>query len=74
VRCLEFGRGELRTLGIDRAADLDVYTALVAGMASQQLANDPGGTRWRRLIPRVAQMYADQLGLPATTKKPRRKS
>lgn len=73
TRCLEMGRIQLRRLGITRAADLDVYTALIAGLVSQQQANDPGGTRWRRLIPRVAQMYADQLGLPATTKKPGRK-
>jgi AcrR family transcriptional regulator len=73
VRCLDLGRAELRRIGVTRAADLDVYTALIAGLASQQQANDPGGTRWRRLIPRVAQMYADQLGLPATKKNPGRK-
>jgi AcrR family transcriptional regulator len=44
--------------------DLDVLTALIAGLISQQLANDPGGQRWRRLLPRVISSFADDLGLP----------
>ena len=40
-------------LPISDQADIDVYTALIAGLIAQQLANDPGGQRWRRLIPRV---------------------
>lgn len=51
-------------LPLSDPADGDVYTALVSGLASQQLANDPGGERWRRLIPRVISMFADDLGLP----------
>lgn len=51
-------------LPIDNQADADVYTALISGLVSQQLANDPGGQRWRRLIPRVMAMFADDLGLP----------
>lgn len=53
-------------LPITDPADADVYTALVSGLVSQQLANDPGGQRWRRLIPRVMTMFADDLGLPPT--------
>ena len=53
-------------LPITKQADIDVYTALVAGLVSQQLANDPGGQRWRRLLPRVISMLADDLGLPPT--------
>jgi hypothetical protein len=44
--------------------DADIYTALLGGLVNQQLANDPGGQRWRRLIPRVIAMFADDLGLP----------
>jgi AcrR family transcriptional regulator len=44
--------------------DLDVYTALISGLVSQQLANDPGGERWRRLLPRVISYLADDVGLP----------
>jgi hypothetical protein len=56
--------GHLRGMGITRDEDADIYTALLGGLVNQQLANDPGGQRWRRLIPRVMNMYADDLGLP----------
>jgi 3-methyladenine DNA glycosylase/8-oxoguanine DNA glycosylase len=29
---------------------VDLYTALMSGMATQQVSNDPGGTRWARLV------------------------
>lgn len=60
-RAYDFGLGQLP---ITDPADGDVYTALLAGLASQQLANDPGGDRWRRLLPRIITMFADDLGLP----------
>jgi AcrR family transcriptional regulator len=56
--------GQLRGLGITADEDADIYTALIGGLVNQQLANDPGGQRWRRLIPRVLNMFADDLGLP----------
>jgi AcrR family transcriptional regulator len=31
-------------------ADLDLWTAVLTGLASQQVANDPGGDRWLRLV------------------------
>jgi len=55
---------QLRGIGITRDEDADIYTALLGGLVNQQLANDPGGQRWRRLIPRVIAMFADDLGLP----------
>jgi AcrR family transcriptional regulator len=57
-------RDELRGMGITAGQDADIYTAIVAGLVMQQLANDPGGQRWRRLLPRVIAMFADDLGLP----------
>ncbi len=39
-------------------ADFDLWTALVAGLASQQLANDPGGDRYLRLIDKAVAMFA----------------
>jgi AcrR family transcriptional regulator len=56
---------ELSGLGITSGEDADLFTALIGGLVSQQLANDPGGQRWRRLIPRVISMFADDLGLPS---------
>jgi AcrR family transcriptional regulator len=55
---------ELRGIGITADQDADIFTAIISGLVSQQLANDPGGQRWRRLIPRVINMFADDLGLP----------
>jgi AcrR family transcriptional regulator len=43
--------------GLDTDHDLDLYTALTAGIVSQQLANDPGGTRWTRLVDEMMDMY-----------------
>jgi AcrR family transcriptional regulator len=58
---------QLRGLGITAPEDADIYTALIGGLVNQQLANDPGGRRWRRLIPRVINMFADDLGLEGRT-------
>ena len=48
---------EFAQLGIDDPRHVDLLTALFAGLASQQLANDPGGDRWRRLSREAAEMY-----------------
>jgi AcrR family transcriptional regulator len=58
---------QLRGMGITAQEDADIYTALIGGLVNQQLANDPGGQRWRRLIPRVINMFADDLGLEGRT-------
>jgi AcrR family transcriptional regulator len=55
---------ELHGMGIAAQDTADIYTAIVGGLVNQQLANDPGGDRWRRLVPRVIGMFADDLGLP----------
>jgi AcrR family transcriptional regulator len=40
--------GVLAGAGVD-PADLDLWTAVLTGLASQQVSNDPGGDRWLRL-------------------------
>jgi AcrR family transcriptional regulator len=55
---------ELARIGITDPADVDMFTALIGGFVDQQLANDPGGTRWRRLLYRVVDMYANEMKLP----------
>lgn len=45
--------GQLRGLVGADEADLDLWTAVVSGLVSQQIANDPGGVRWRDLLPRA---------------------
>jgi hypothetical protein len=55
---------EMRRLGVRSTADLDLWTALLGGATNQQLANDPAGTRWRSQLPRLVDMFADEVGLP----------
>ena len=57
-------QSSLRTLGVRTSADLDLWTALLAGVVDQQLANDPGGSRWRRQLPRIVDMFCDEVGVP----------
>ena len=52
----------MRLHGVRSQADLDLWTALVGGSVDQQLANDPGGTRWRRQLRRLVDMYCDEVG------------
>ena len=40
----------LRAAGIGSPEQVDLWTALFTGLASQQISNDPGGDRWHRLI------------------------
>jgi AcrR family transcriptional regulator len=56
-------RSVLRERGVRSQADLDLWTALIGGFVDQQLANDPGGTRWRRQLPRLVNMYCDEVGI-----------
>ena len=61
VEVLEEGRARLAAAGLSDAACFDMWTALVAGLAAQQTANDPGGDRWLRLIDEVVEMYANHV-------------
>lgn len=47
----------LRAVGVTDPRDLDLFTAVVAGLCDQQVANDPGGDRWVRLSRRAMQMF-----------------
>lgn len=63
IATFEFGRTMLAEIGIHDDAELDLYAALVGGLVDAQLANDPGGTRYARLLDRAVAMFADHLGL-----------
>jgi AcrR family transcriptional regulator len=52
------GRELLSKAGVKDAGDFDLWTALVAGLASQQVANDPSGDRYVALIDRAVAMFA----------------
>ena len=64
VRVLELGRQILRNPGMTDPADFDIGGAIIDGMINQQLANDPGGTRWSALLDRAMDIWADGVGLP----------
>jgi AcrR family transcriptional regulator len=51
----------LNRAGLRDEADFDLWTAMVVGLASQQLANDPGGDRYIRLIDDAVAMFADHV-------------
>lgn len=50
------------TLGLHGQAALDLWSAVSAGLAAQQLANDPNGDRWVRLSRDAAEMVLRQAG------------
>ncbi|QZY28407.1 TetR/AcrR family transcriptional regulator [Nocardioides coralli] len=54
----------LAALGLEEQHHLDLWTAVVGGLAAQQLSNEPGGDRWLRLADDAVEMYADHVGLP----------
>jgi AcrR family transcriptional regulator len=64
VRALEMGKQIFRNLGLTDSSDFDIATAIIAGLINQQLANDPGGTRWSALLDRAIDLWADGVGLP----------
>ena len=50
-------RALLAAAGLWNRRALDLWTAIVSGLAAQQLANDPGGTRWVRLLDDAVDMF-----------------
>ena len=46
----------LADVDIHDQATLDLWTAMLTGLADQQISNDPGGDRWQQLIDRSVDM------------------
>jgi AcrR family transcriptional regulator len=67
VRVLEAGFVIAAERGVTDQDDFMILLAIIGGLIDQQLANDPGGDRFSRLLPRAVDMWADGLGLPRTT-------
>ena len=57
VRALELTREHLADNGASAPQHCDIWTALTTGLVDQQIANDPGGDRWIRLIDDVVAMF-----------------
>lgn len=57
VEALTAARDRLAAAGITDPQALDLATAVATGLADQQIANDPGGDRWLRLVDEAAEMF-----------------
>jgi AcrR family transcriptional regulator len=69
VESLERARERIRLAGFDPERDLDLWTALQTGLVDQQISNDPGGTRWQRLIDDALDMFFAFARTARTTQK-----
>jgi AcrR family transcriptional regulator len=63
VRVLEQGRRLVHDLGVTSRADFEILVALLTGLVSQQLSNDPDGARWSVLLNRAVDIWADGVDL-----------
>ena len=70
---LEWGRQQVAAVGGTIPRDLDLWTATIAGLLSQQFSNDPGGDRWIRQLDRVMNMYLKEIGVDQRRKAAHRK-
>lgn len=74
VRVLEHALETLDRLGVTSRDDFDIWIALVGGLVNQHHANDPGGTRFARLLDRAVDMWADGVGPPLEDRSSSRKA
>jgi AcrR family transcriptional regulator len=57
----ELARQRLAAVGATDPSDIDLFSALVTGLAHQQVANDPGGDRWALLADRAVTMFLKEV-------------
>jgi AcrR family transcriptional regulator len=57
VEFYEIASAVLTATGLTEQSDVDLFSALVSGMSSQQAANDPGGTRWAQHADLAVDMF-----------------
>jgi AcrR family transcriptional regulator len=67
VRALEAAYAVAAERGVTDPDDVAILLALLGGLIDQQLANDPGGDRFSRLLPRAVDMWCDGVGIPSAT-------
>lgn len=58
---LRFNTNLLLAAGVTDQGDIDIFTALIGGLLSQQQANEPGGDRWKRHLDAVLEMLFDHV-------------
>ncbi len=52
--------GARKASRVTKPEAIDLWTALTSGLANQQVANDPGGDRWLRLVDDAVSMFLAQ--------------
>ncbi|HET9441792.1 MAG TPA: TetR/AcrR family transcriptional regulator [Acidimicrobiales bacterium] len=57
VRALDASRRCLAANGVVEPRHVDLWTAITTGLVDQQIANDPGGTRWSSLVDELVDMF-----------------
>ena len=72
VETLERARERMVAAGLDPDRDLDLWTAVLTGLVDQQISNDPGGTRWERLIDDAVDMFVSFATAKRSTRKAKR--
>jgi AcrR family transcriptional regulator len=67
VRLVELSKARMARAGVGPEY-FDLWTGLISGLSFQQIANEPGGDRWVRLVDDVVDMFLEHVN-----KKGRRK-
>ena len=58
LQVISLGQKAFAEIGITDPAALDMWTARLTGLITQQASNDPGGDRWRQLLDDAVDMFA----------------
>lgn len=54
-------RDHLAVCGVTDPEAVDLWTAALTGLTDQQISNDPGGTRWERILDRAIDMVLHEI-------------
>ena len=71
LQAYEQNRQLLAGVGICDQPTLDLWTAMLTGLADQQISNDPGGDRWERLVDRAVDMLLTDAQIHTNTESER---
>jgi AcrR family transcriptional regulator len=69
VEMIEHLRAFFTARGVTDPDAVDLWTSMSAGLVNQQLSNDPGGTRYERLVDRMVDMFLAEVGPKTRGKK-----
>jgi AcrR family transcriptional regulator len=67
IRVFEHGMRTVKELTGATDEDHLIWISILGGLINQHFANDPAGARLSKVLARAIDMWADAVGLPATT-------